>query len=148
MGDERSEPINSSRLGFEMVSELEAIYDNQMTFSGDLTKAKALYDKIILELQSCVTKGTSFNDAGQIEVYTLRAESNNIPVPDAECELYSKNITRINYIRANRVYLEWYFNKQLNQPGYKYFIKIDKIFEDSLIDRKTITILNIVLQRI
>jgi hypothetical protein len=130
-----------------LIQELETIHDTKLSEQGELAKAQALYDKILSKMQSLVHSKETFNSDGSLLVYQIVAIQLSIPEPGIDTEQAEQALARINYIRNNKIYLEWFLNKQLNNPNYSFKIDISITNENSYVYKKTKTILNILLKR-
>jgi hypothetical protein len=129
----------------DLIQKLEALYDEKMHLAGESTRAQALYDRILTNLNSTIADGNTFSDDGIIKVYSITVETSLLL--DESNYVQHKDLDRIKYCKNNKSYLEWYFNKQLNLPGYKFSISVDCEHSNSLLNKKTKTTLNILLQR-
>lgn len=129
----------------ELIQKLEELYNVKQSNLGESTKAQALYDKILDDMNKAVVDGNTFDSNGDLVVYTVQIETNLLN--DFNDDVQRKNLSRLNYIKANRSYLEWYFTKALSVPGYRFVIKTNFTNENSLLNKKTKTTLNILLQR-
>ncbi len=129
----------------ELIQKLEDLYDEKMQAAGEATKARALYDRILTNMSLSITSGNTFNNDGFIVVYSIAVETSLLL--DETNDVQHKDLDRLKYIKNNKSYLEWYFNKQLNNPSYKFSIVVECGHSNSLLNKKTKTTLNILLQK-
>jgi hypothetical protein len=132
----------------DLIERLENLRDTDIGTRGDQIKADALYQKILSNLQLAISNRITFDDSGQLSVYALTTEVGLLGATDGELLQYEAAHNRIKYIKTNQVYLEWYFNKQISSPKYKYKIVITTEHENTILNKKTKTTLNIVLHRL
>lgn len=131
----------------DLADKLEELWNAQMATRGEPTKAQALYDKILSSISLSILSNKSYDSGHRLVVYSIQAESGLLPDQDADQIERDKNLNRISYIRSNKEYLEWYFTTQFGVPNLKFVIEIDTVHVNTLLNKKTKTILNIVLQR-
>jgi hypothetical protein len=129
----------------DLIQKLEALYDEKMQSAGETTRAQALYDRILTNINSVISAGNTFDVDGFIKVYSITVETNLLL--DETGDVQHKDLDRLTFCKNNKSYLEWYFNKQLNTSGYKFTITIDCVHSNSLLNKKTKTTLNILLHR-
>lgn len=118
----------------ELIQKLEELFDHAQSQLGEPSRADALYEKILVSISHAIAQGRTFDANGTLTVYTIVCETNLLT--NFEDDEQHRNLGRLNYIKTNKSYLEWYFTKKLGVPGYRFLIVVCVVSENSLLNKK------------